>query len=175
MFLFTIFSLYGQSELVKNYLKERGEVYFKFKQSDKEIVRNLSKIISIDQVKNGIVWAYANETEYNKFLTYKFDHEVLTPPSLVNTKAILMASTVTEMDNWDRYPTYELYVEMMNAFATNYPDLCQLVEIGTSVNGRKLLAVKISDNVSSDEAEPEFFILHQCMVMRQQVLLFICV
>lgn len=157
VFLFTIFSLYGQSELVKNYLKERGEVYFKFKQSDKEIVRNLSKIISIDQVKNGIVWAYANETEYNKFLTYKFDHEVLTPPSLVNTKAILMASTVTEMDNWDRYPTYELYVEMMNAFATNYPDLCQLVEIGTSVNGRKLLAVKISDNVSSDEAEPEFF------------------
>ena len=39
--------------------------------------------------------------------------------------------------------------------ATNYPDLCQIYDIGTTINGRKILFAKISDNVSLHEAEPE--------------------
>ena len=61
------------------------------------------------------------------------------------------------MKDWDVYPTYDAYVSMMNEFAANYPELCELHEIGTTVNGRKLLAVKISDHVNSKEPEPEFF------------------
>ncbi len=49
------------------------------------------------------------------------------------------------------------YVAMMNAFETNYPGLCDVFSIGTTVNGRQLLVAKISDNVVTDEAEPEFF------------------
>jgi murein tripeptide amidase MpaA len=67
-----------------------------------------------------------------------------------------MAGTVAEMLNWDRYPTYEVYVEMMETFAADYPEICELELIGFTTDGRKLLAVKISDNVTEDEAEPEF-------------------
>ena len=57
---------------------------------------------------------------------------------------------------WDKYPTYDEYLEMMNQFENNYPNLCKIVEIGESVNGRKLLCAKVSDNVAEDEVEPSF-------------------
>jgi hypothetical protein len=46
---------------------------------------------------------------------------------------------------------------MMKKFESNHPNLCKLDTIGTSVLGRKLYVIKISDNVDKDEAESEFF------------------
>ncbi len=60
---------------------------------------------------------------------------------------------------WDTYPTYEEYVDIMNKFGTDYPGLCKIVEIGESVQGRKLLCAKISDSVDTHEKEPQFFYL----------------
>ena len=57
---------------------------------------------------------------------------------------------------WDKYPTYPAYKDMMEKFGTDYPELCKIVEIGESVQGRKLLAAKISDNVDTEEKEPCF-------------------
>jgi len=56
---------------------------------------------------------------------------------------------------WDTIPTYQKYLDVMAKFQADYPGLCKLEEFGTSVKNRKLLAVKISDNVSTKEAEPE--------------------
>lgn len=56
----------------------------------------------------------------------------------------------------DHYPKYSEYTTLMKQFASNYPDLCQLITIGYSTEGRELLVLKISDNVSINEAEPEF-------------------
>ena len=39
----------------------------------------------------------------------------------------------------------------------NYPSLCRLDTIGTSINGKLVLALKISDNPAEDETEPEVF------------------
>lgn len=57
---------------------------------------------------------------------------------------------------WDKYPTYDEYLTMMSQFETDYPNVCTIVEYGQSVNGRKLLAAKISDSVSIQEKEPCF-------------------
>lgn len=57
---------------------------------------------------------------------------------------------------WDKYPTYDEYINIMNKFEIDHPDLCKIVEFGESVEGRKLLAAKISDNVNEDEKEPCF-------------------
>ncbi|MCG2716950.1 MAG: dockerin type I domain-containing protein, partial [Candidatus Marinimicrobia bacterium] len=51
---------------------------------------------------------------------------------------------------------YDAYVSMMYQFAKGYPDICRIDSIGASVKGRGILFAKISDNVNSDEAEPEF-------------------
>ncbi|MEA2105622.1 MAG: M14 family zinc carboxypeptidase [Bacteroidota bacterium] len=64
---------------------------------------------------------------------------------------------MAEMENWDKYPTYGLYVEMMEYYETTYPDICKVVTIGTTVSDRELLALKITDNVNVEEEEPEFF------------------
>ncbi|MEN8164088.1 MAG: M14 family zinc carboxypeptidase [Acidobacteriota bacterium] len=59
---------------------------------------------------------------------------------------------------WDCYPTYSQYVDLMNHYATTYPALCSLVDFGGTQDGdHRLLALKISDNVTSEEDEPEFF------------------
>lgn len=130
--------------------------HFKFKVENKEKLNTLTKIISIDNYKDGYVWAYANNKEFNEFSKLKYTIEEL-PLRDNNAKATLMADTLAEMANWDRYPTYEVYIEMMNKFATDYPDICKIINIDTTVNGRELLALKISDNVNTNEAEPEFF------------------
>lgn len=73
------------------------------------------------------------------------------------TKATVnMASTVAEMANWDRYPTYETYVAMMQGWAQQYPNLAQLDTIGTSVKGRLILCMKIA-SPNAPASNPEFF------------------
>ena len=61
------------------------------------------------------------------------------------------------MANWDRYPTYGVYIQMMQDFAANYPNICRLETIGDSQNGRLIQVLKISDNPDDVEDEPEFF------------------
>ena len=67
-----------------------------------------------------------------------------------------MASDLTEAKSFQKYPTYDQYLQMMQDFASDYPAICRLDTIGTSVEGRLLLALKISDHVEVDEAEASF-------------------
>jgi hypothetical protein len=54
------------------------------------------------------------------------------------------------------YPTHaEIGQKLMNAQAKN-PGIIKVTSIGKSVKGKDLWMVKISDNVNSDEMEPEF-------------------
>jgi PKD repeat protein len=57
---------------------------------------------------------------------------------------------------YDTYPTYDAYIAIMEQFAADYPDICEVFSIGESEEGRELKFVKISDNVSENEAEPRF-------------------
>jgi PKD repeat protein len=134
-------------------LESKGEIYFSFKANQSEM-SNFSKILSVDSFDGKRVLAYANEQQFDKFLLLGRDFELV--DSYYQTKALTMAITVSEMSNWDRYPTYDVYIEMMQSFAINYPAICSLDTIGYSSDGRLLLVVTISDNVEQNEAEPEF-------------------
>ena len=72
-------------------------------------------------------------------------------------KALNMAATVEEMASWDRYPTYETYLAMMQQWAQEYPDICTLDTIGTSLQGRLILAAHIEGNREVDLYRPQFF------------------
>lgn len=131
------------------------ETIIQFKVDSKKELQKISHIVSIDDVRNGLITAYANVQELSEFAKLGYSYKVLPHPS--EGKVINMATTIAQMADWDRYPTYDVYIDMMNQFETDYPNLCQVVSIGTSIEGREILAVKISDNVSSHESEPEFF------------------
>jgi hypothetical protein len=135
---------------------QNNEYYFRFNEKDKNVINtSLTKIISIDNVKDGVVWAYANDKELKEFEKLGYKYEILPAPSSM-TKVITMATTVAQMANWDRYPTYGVYRQMMKNFETNYPTLCKLDSICNLASGRKIYTLKISDNVNTAENEPEY-------------------
>ena len=72
-------------------------------------------------------------------------------------KGIVSAASMSKAFEWNTYPTYTQYDSIMQSFAVNYPSLCHLDTIGTSINGKLVLALKISDNPAVDETEPEVF------------------
>ena len=53
------------------------------------------------------------------------------------------------------YHTYAEVTSDTAAIAQRYPSLVSRISLGTSYEGRQIWALKISDNVATDEAEPE--------------------
>jgi len=135
------------------------EYYIKFLENDRNKINTIvTQTVSIDKIDNGFVLAFANEGELEKIKSLGYTPEILPYPS-TDDKSIIMATTIDQMANWDRYPTYEVYRTMMKKFEQDYPNLCKLDSVGTTVQGRKLYVVKISDNVLEEEAEPDFLFL----------------
>jgi len=151
--IISAFNFYPQ-KLDPDYFQKNIEIYFSFEASSKEIIRELTNIISIDNINGTTVFAYASEEEYSKFLLFNIDHTILPKPGELITPE--MSDAIDEITDWDVYPTYDGYVNMMMQYAANYPSICQLVNAGTTVQGRNILLVKISDNVTSREPEPQF-------------------
>jgi hypothetical protein len=54
------------------------------------------------------------------------------------------------------YPTSAQIAQKLKAAAAKYPHIMKLTSIGKSVKGNDLWVMKISDNVETDEVEPEF-------------------
>ena len=132
---------------------EWTQYYFRFELLDKSELQNLTRIVSIDNVKGNWVYAYANDSEWAEFRKLGYNTQILPDPASLYPHKI--SGSVNEVKAWDTYPTYDAYVSMMNGFASTYPNLCQIINVGTTVNGRAILVAKISDNVASEEKEPE--------------------
>ncbi len=58
------------------------------------------------------------------------------------------------MPDMDFYPTYEAYVEMMNNFQSQYPDLCRVFSIGTLESGRQIWMAQLGDDLDNSQDEP---------------------
>ena len=142
------------------YLEDRGEVCFNFYIDSPTELQALANIISIDKITGNTVFAYANEEEFNKFCTFNYYYEVQIPPGLLTEVECSDYSDYLEKGLppvWDQYPRHSAYLEIMDKFATDYPDLCKVEPFGTSVNGKPLMVATISDNVGQEESEPKFF------------------
>jgi hypothetical protein len=153
LFLLTSAKFYSQ-QLSPDYFQKNIEVYFSFEAPSHDLIVMLTNVVSIDNVIGLTVYAYANEDEYKEFLSYNLNHTILPKPGELIIPE--MSDRLDEITDWNVYPTYDAYVNMMNQFALNYPSICTLVDAGTTVQGRKILLVKISDNVNVREAEPRF-------------------
>ena len=143
-------------------LDKKGEVYFKFSLNSastigsRSWIEQLTRSISIDNVKNDIVYAYANKKEFASFLAFGFEYEVLPHPGDMPQNPKMAKTAATLATAWDAYPTYPAYVAMMDSFALKYPDKCRIIQIGTSSQGRKLLYAKITANVTQAAKKPRF-------------------
>jgi len=138
--------------------KSSGEIYFTFNIGSPMELESLTRIISIDNVHGVEVFAYANKKEFKEFLALGYAYTILPHPGSLLTEDQLRpaGSGESPLTFWNYYPTYQEYLDFMYDFAASYPEICKVISIGTSVNGKAIIAVKISDNVNEQEAEPEF-------------------
>ncbi len=141
-------------------LNSRGEIYFSFSIINRDntvaFLQKTGHFISIDKKEKNIIFAYANKKEFEKFLKLNIDYNILTPPSMLLSRKILDTRPERNTNDWDYYPTYNQYIDLMNGFANDYPDLCELINIGQTVEGRSLLFIHINDSLGVAQNEPEF-------------------
>jgi len=136
------------SQNIEEIFNNKNEIYFSFKYKNKQELDRLSKIISLDhKIEKTTAYAYANKKQFIRFLELNIDFE------LINNKFFYQN---VSKSNWDYYPTYNQYVDMMYAFADSFPNICKVHSLGTLNSGREILIVNISDNVGQKENEPSF-------------------
>ncbi len=149
-------SVVGQQANIESLFKDRIELYFKFNIEDNKNLDELLKMISIDEMNGNEVFAYASQKEFSNFLEFGYEYTPLTPPSMLTVPVMKEQINIKGITDWDFYPTYDGYVDMMNQFQTDYPDLCEVISIGQSNEGREILFARITDNIGQDEGEPQF-------------------
>jgi hypothetical protein len=158
LILYIVFftGLISDAQELPDILKKGNEIYFTFQVKALSEINMLTNLISIDNVRDKTVWAYANTPQYLKFLKLGYDITLLPSPGdgpgIEMTNHIVLSPLTT----WNYYPTYTAYESLMAQFQSMYPAICNLDTITMLASGRRLLVLKISDNVNSNEAEPEF-------------------
>jgi hypothetical protein len=150
----------NKQQILDDLFGKNGEIYFSFKIFDRDEIPVLTRIISIDNVKGNDVWAYANRKEFSRFLDMGYSYKILPHPgTLLSASELNMGGNHKNPNTgtvWNFYPTYDQYVAYMQGFASAHPAICRLDTFGYTVQGRLLLAVKLSDSVNINRGKPEF-------------------
>jgi len=147
-----IFAQRNQQEL-RQLMQERNEYYFTFNLNGNDDLKAIAHAISVDRVDGNVVTAYANNREFTNFQKLGYEVTLQTPPSMLEEAVMWDGNNRAEYD-WDSYPTYEAYEAMMFQFATNHPDKCEIITLGTLPSGRKILIAHINNGTT--EGKPKF-------------------
>ena len=147
-----LFAQKSQQEL-NQLMQERNEYYFSFVLNGNDDLQQIAHTISVDRVDGNTVTAYANNNEFSNFKKLGYDINLMTPPSMREEVAMWDGSNRAQYD-WDAYPTYSAYESMMFQFATDHPDKCEIITLGTLPSQRKILVAHI--NNGSGEGKPKF-------------------
>lgn len=148
----------NEDEEISRIFGDRKEVYFRFNVFSEKDIHFLTRIISIDRVSGGhVVYAYANPLEFGEFLDYGAEYALLVPPGLMVQPEMRPSVNLRALTEWDFYPTYEAYLDMMNQFAQDYPDLCEVFSIGQSIQGREFTLEISEDKMPLASQLPNFW------------------
>ena len=143
----------AQEKDLDTMMQQRNEYYFSFKLNADDDLSKIARTISVDKVDGDVVVAYANNLNFKEFNKLGHDITLLTPPSLVEEHRMFDGNSRATYE-WDSYPTYEAYEEMMFDFAQNHPDKCEIITLGTLSSNRKILVAHINNGVS--DGKPKF-------------------
>ena len=153
LLLFISLGLTAQKKELNQLMQERNEYYFSFNLNGNDDLSAIAHAISVDRVDGNVVTAYANNDQFAHFQKFGYEVMLLTPPSMLEKAAMWDGSNRAEYD-WDQYPTYEAYEAMMYQFATDHPDKCEIITLGTLPSNRKIMIAHI--NNGSGAGKPKF-------------------
>ena len=122
--LLILIPFFGVSQNINDLFAEKGEVYFSFQYKNKIQLNMISDIVSIDHKTNAdLAYAYANQNEFLEFLKLDIYYKIIKKQSIKYVQE--------SKNNWNFYPTYQEYVNMMTEFADSFPSICKLHNLGT--------------------------------------------
>ena len=160
--VYTMLSALAQnnaSDLLNN---ERDFLYVTTHVSSKAEVNALARNFSVDNCpfdeRTGLydVRIYLSRHEYSDFIAQNLPFEII-PATRADAP---VSTTLAGMANWDKYPSYEVYVQMMQNFQTSFPNLCKIDTIlaATPCTQRPhmLLAAHISNTLGQPADKPAF-------------------
>ena len=153
LLLLASLGLAAQKAELKQMMQQRNEYYFTFNLNGNDDLSTIARTISVDRVDGTTVTAYANNKEFAEFQKLGYEVTLQTPPSMLEEVAMWDGSNRATYD-WDSYPTYEAYENMMFAFQNDHPDKCEIITLGTLPSGRKIMIAHI--NNGSGEGKPQF-------------------
>jgi len=131
----------------------RGEYFFSLQIQQPEEAALLTRLCSIDKMEGDRLICYANTEQYQQLLAKGYHPMLLIPPSMQEVYA-MWNGTNREAYDWDAYPTYEAYQDMMKQYAEDYPERCTYIDWGTLASGRKLMFCRF--NNGAPDGKPKF-------------------
>ncbi len=154
-FIIFLFQIFGSSfvfsqelpEEISNQLNINGEVQVAVPIEDLKNFPEILSFASPAKTHADMVTLFVTESGYGQLLA--FSNPVYIAPN------IAFKSDAASNSGWSRYPTYDEYIQIINDFAASFPDICRKISIGSSVQGREIVALKISENVNENHKEPE--------------------
>ncbi len=146
-----IFAQNGQKDL-EQLMRERGEYYFSLTVLKPTEIQAISDLCSVDGSDGKTVIAYANQRQYDNLIQHGYQPTLMTPPSMREMPVMHDATRGTY--DWDSYLTYDEYEAMMQQFATDHPDRCTYIELGTLASGRKLMGARLNNGQA--DGKPHF-------------------
>jgi carboxypeptidase T len=111
---------------------------------------------AVDYIEHGKIYISATGTEAKAIKRLGFGLNEIEPVAHAHAEG-----EVGIMDFPPADSAYHNYAEMnaeLNQIVADHPSIAQKVTIGNSYEGRAIVGVKISDNVATDENEPEFLV-----------------
>lgn len=144
----------SDDEKLRRVVQEKDQAEISIPNPGSREIDRLTRALSISSVKGKEVHIKLSPLTVEWFISEGFDYQII---ERVDTKGIVSSANISQAMGWESYPSYSQYDSIMRYFAAAYPSLCILDTIGTSINGKLVLALKISDNCKIDEAEPEVF------------------
>lgn len=149
-----IFSQESNDEKLRALVREYGEAEVVVSHPGRYKIAFLVRAFSVSYLDNDIVRVRVSYNTVDLFIRQEYEYSIREPVAIEVPR---MAYDIASPMQWDSYPSYDQYVQIMQGFADNYPSLCRIDTIGKSINGKLILALKISDNAATDEDEPEVF------------------
>ncbi len=139
---------------LRNLVREYGQAEVSIPYPGARAMDILTRNVSITSVKAKIVFINISPRTVDCFIEANYNYSI---QQRKDSKGVLSAMSVRQAMEWQSYPTYLQYDSIMRSFSTLYPSICHLDTIGTSINGKYIFALKISDNAGTNEDEPKVF------------------
>ncbi len=144
----------GNSDKLRSIVLEKGQAEVSIPYPGIKPTDRLARNVSIRTIRNNKIYIILSQPTVEWFISEGYNYSII---ERAGTKGVRSSLNTKQAMEWESYPSYTQYDSIMRSFALRYPALCRLDTIGTTIRGRLVMALKISDDSGIEETEPKVF------------------